>query len=82
MIIRAHKRNYNLRKIKWLIKDRELNGSFFYYKGLVVIYLIRKDGFAVSLYFEDSIEFADIYLSTLKYLAEHGGIEQWQIPKN
>ena len=71
-----------VRIVKDFLKDRRFNAVACYDTDGVYICMTRKDGYQVLFYYKNPIYTADIISDIATYLSKHGGIKQWQIPKN
>lgn len=83
MIIKqAHEIEDKVRILKNSFNVRKIRAEMIYDTDGVVIVVKRKDGYQALFYYKNPILICHIFSSILFYISEHGGIEQWQIPKN
>lgn len=82
IIEQLHEKSGMERMLNYFLKQRKLNSFLYIDDSGVFISLTRKDEHKECFCFTNFTHIFDImnYIST--YVSEHGGIKQWQIPKN
>lgn len=82
IIEQVHENGGMERMLKYFLNQRKLNSFLYIDDNGVFISLTRKDAYKAVFCFTNFTHIYDIMHCISTYVSEHGGIVQWQIPKN